>query len=528
MLTCVNRLVFNNLNIYFWSMNDRKYRYTLYIITIVILSTIAIQGYWNYKNYIFNKQQLIKDIQISLDKAVDDYYTELAQKTTLGFKIEGDAQKNVLDDGGFFDSVAANIDKSNSKFKDFRALKIDSVKGITVFRGFKADSLMNEKDEKGKHFIKNDDKGISKWLKKENDSNSAKNFGLLTSKVLISITNDTLDVKQVDSILFTDLTRKNISIDYFLDFKEAEKRFPSIIKSIKEKEPKIDPNLLNVKSKSTFLPKNSSLTIYFENINWTVFKRIFSAFFISAFLVLAVVACLFYLLEIIKKQKQLAEVKNDLISNITHEFKTPIATIGVAIESIKNFNVIDDKEKTKSYLDVSNTQLNKLNIMVEKLLETATLDSDSLDLNKEEIDVSILLHSLVNKHKLQTETKIINVNLPPESIIVSVDFFHFENAINNILDNAVKYGGDVINVNLSQNKTSFNISISDNGNSLKKVNKEKIFEKFYRVPKGNTHDVKGFGIGLYYTKKIIEKHNGSIELDLTKNMTNFKISLPNE
>ena len=166
--------------------------------------------------------------------------------------------------------------------------------------------------------------------------------------------------------------------------------------------------------------------------------------------------------------------------------------------------------------------------MVERLLETATLDSDSLDLNKEEIDVSILLHSLVNKHKLQTETKIINVNLPPESIIVSVDFFHFENAINNILDNAIKYGGDVVNVNLSQNKTSFNISISDNGNSLKKVNKEKIFEKFYRVPKGNTHDVKGFGIGLYYTKKIIEKHNGSIELDLTKNMTNFKISLPNE
>lgn len=509
-------------------MNDRKYRYTLYIITVVILSTITIQGYWNYRNYIFNKQQLLKDVQISLDKAVDDYYSELAQKTTLGFKVEGDARKDVLKDGGFFDDVAASIDESRKNFNDLRALKIDSVEGITVFRGLRADSLMNKKNEKEHHFTEIDTKALGKWLKKENDSNDIKNFNLLTSKVIISITNDTLDVNQVDSLLGIDLTRKNISIDYFLNFKEAKKRFPNIVKPIDENETEIDSNLLNVKSKSTFLPKNSSLTIYFENIKRTIFKRIFSALSISAFLILAVIGCLFYLLEIIKKQKQLAEVKNDLISNITHEFKTPIATIGVALESIKNFNVIDNKEKTKSYLDMSDVQLTKLNIMVEKLLETATLDSGSLDLNKEEVNISLMLNTLVNKHKLQTEIKTINLNLPSESIIARVDIFHFENAINNILDNAIKYGGDVINVKVSQNKTTLNISISDSGNSLKKVNKDKIFEKFYRVPKGNTHDIKGFGIGLYYAKKIVEKHNGSIDLDLTKNITNFKISLPNE
>lgn len=515
-------------------MNDRKYKYTLYIITTVILCTIVIQGYWNYKNYVFNKQQLIKDIQVSLDKAVDDYYSELAQKTTLGFKFEGDAQKDAFKKGGFFDEITTSIDEDGNEFKDLRVLKLDSAKGVTVFRGLRADSLMNE-EKKEKHFPKIESKGIHKWLNKDKKADSAdiKNVGLLISKVLVSVKYDSLNVKKVDSLIKADFKRKNIAVDYYLDFKEQKDKFPSLKKFTEKKEEIVvgeatKTNLLYAKSKSTFLPKNSTLTIYFENINWSIFKRIFSSLFISAFLVLAVIGCLFYLLEIIKRQKQLAEVKNDLISNITHEFKTPIATIGVAIESIKNFNVIDDKEKTKKYLDVSDTQLSKLNIMVEKLLETATLDSDSLNLNKEEVDVTALLHSIANKHKLQTEGKSIALNLPSESIIAKVDVFHFENAINNILDNAIKYGGDNIKVNLSQNQSSFNISISDNGNSLKKVNKDKIFEKFYRVHKGNTHDVKGFGIGLYYTKKIIEKHNGNITLELKQNLTNFKISLPNE
>ena len=102
-----------------------------------------------------------------------------------------------------------------------------------------------------------------------------------------------------------------------------------------------------------------------------------------------------------------------------------------------------------------------------------------------------------------------------------------ENSINNIVDNARKYGGDAIHVDVKKNPQHIEILISDNGASLKPVDKDRIFEKFYRVPKGNTHDVKGFGIGLYYAKEIIEKHNGTINLDLKKQLTNFKIQLPN-
>jgi two-component system phosphate regulon sensor histidine kinase PhoR len=244
-------------------------------------------------------------------------------------------------------------------------------------------------------------------------------------------------------------------------------------------------------------------------------------------LVLGIVSCLFYLLKIIKHQKQLAEVKNDLISNITHEFKTPIATIGVALESINNFNAIEDKVKTKKYINISSEQLSKLNIMVEKLLETATLDSDNLELNKETVDVVTLLNDLTQRYKIQFPKNEFNASLKVKNLKAQLDIFHFENAINNILDNAVKYGGKIISVDLIPQQNSFDILISDNGNTLSKANKDRIFEKFYRIPKGNTHDVKGFGIGLYYTKTIIEKHNGSIDLNLAKDLTTFKITLPN-
>ena len=128
---------------------------------------------------------------------------------------------------------------------------------------------------------------------------------------------------------------------------------------------------------------------------------------------------------------------------------------------------------------------------------------------------------------MQVPDKTFNNNMQLESLVINADIFHIENALNNVLDNAVKYGGDIITIDLLPKSNNFDILISDNGSSLTKANKDQIFEQFYRVPKGNTHDVKGFGIGLYYTKTIIEKHNGSINLELNKNSTTFKITLPN-
>ena len=510
-------------------MKDSRYRVILYVIVVVILSTIGIQVYWNYKNYLINKQQLVNDVQISLDKAVDDYYAQLAEKTTFGFAFKSDLKKDTFDDHGELQEIISQIEKARKEHKSFDSLNLESHKGISIFKGAKADSLLvtynsDSINVKSKKLLKGDFTSTS-------DSIKLKNIELLTSKIVISINNDSLVLEEIDSLLSSELKRKHINIDYWITYKDRNNKIRTYNKFEifkQNNDSLIQKKLLKTASKSTFLPKGSLLEIHFSNETKIILKRILGGIFLSALLVLVVISSFYYLLKTIKNQKQLAEVKNDLISNITHEFKTPIATIGVALESIKNFNVIDDKEKTKSYLDMSSNQLSKLNVMVEKLLETATLDGDSLQLTKEKTDIIELLHSIVNKHQMQTDSKTILFSPKQESVMASVDVFHLENTINNILDNAIKYGGNTISINLSQTPIAFTVVISDNGNTLTKIHKEKIFEKFYRVPKGNTHDVKGFGIGLYYAKKIAEKHGGIIKLDLNNNLTTFKISIPNE
>lgn len=236
------------------------------------------------------------------------------------------------------------------------------------------------------------------------------------------------------------------------------------------------------------------------------------------------IGSLLYLLHIIQQQKQLAEIKNDFISNMTHEFKTPIATIGVAMESIQHFNASNDPEKTKKYVEMSSQQVSKLNLMVEKLLETATINSEALTLNKQETNMVLLLEAIHQKYVATHVEKKLLFEPKEENIWISLDAFHIENALDNIVDNAIKYGGDTIKITIQKLKSGVEVIISDSGNTLTKTQVAQIFEKFYRVPKGNTHDVKGFGIGLYYTKVIIEKHEGSIVV--TTNPTQFKILLP--
>lgn len=510
-------------------MNDKRYKWILYTITAVIAATIAIQIFWNYKNYKVNKQQLINDVQVSLDKAVDDYYTNLAQETTLGFSFESMSTDELLDEGSEFTAILQDIDEKNGRFKNLDSVDVSHIEGATIVRGFQVDSMMEAHRKEHPPISVDSFKAQINELKATKDDLNLSNIEMLTSKIVISINNDSLDIKKVDSLFKEELSRKGIDLKNRITFYEpvGSIRFSTKCDTIVSNS---DPDViydLSTSSKSTFLPKGSGLKVDFTNETSTVLKRSLSGILISTLLILAVISSLFYLLKIIKHQKQLAEVKNDLISNITHEFKTPIATIGVALESISNFNGIDDKEKTKKYIGMSSEQLEKLNVMVEKLLETATLDSDSLKLNKEPIDIVALLNELTHRYKIQFPDKEFNTSLKVERLETNVDIFHFENALNNVLDNAVKYGGDIISIDLVPKNQYFEIHLSDNGNNLSKANKERIFEKFYRVPKGNTHDVKGFGIGLYYTKTIIEKHNGQIDIDLSNQLTTFKIILPN-
>ncbi len=489
-------------------MNEKKYTVLLYIIVITILLTIVVQGYWNYKNYLQNKQQFINQVQISLDNALEAYYANLAEANQLTLiDVDSDSLHTKKQFDHFKpDSVLIAIDnelkkRTGKKIKGFTQL-LDSTKGYT-FSG------------------SNNEMTQVKVIRGKKATDSIKLIEGITS-IYISIHDDSLNFSKLNPLLKTEFERKKLTIPFALKHFKNDSVFNTYNNEI------IKDGFLKTTSKTKFLKENEVLELAYPNATIIILKQGLSGILLSLLLSIAVISCLFYLLKVIKHQKQLAEVKNDLISNITHEFKTPISTIGVALESIKNFNVIEDKEKTKSYLNMSSAQLNKLNVMVEKLLETATLDSENLDLSIDEVDITELIKILVEKHNMSVDDKQIAFHNSDESIIANVDAFHIENAINNIIDNAIKYGGNEILVSINSDSNNLEILISDNGSSLTKANKDKIFEKFYRVPKGNTHDVKGFGIGLYYAKKIIEKHNGTISLNTNNNQTTFKILLPNE
>lgn len=487
-------------------MNALREKRILYFIATVILATLCIQAYWNYKNYQVGKQQLINDVQTSLDNAVDQYYTQLA--TSSSYKFIGDSihfsdKKNYRQFSFKTDSL---LDET---------FKLDTLtEGITIFKSHFKDSLGINISFNDSSTLKNKETHLLQFM--DSVSNPVE---ILSSKIIVSFSENELSLAKIDSLLSEELQRKNIRVPYGL-------RTTKLIGKSDDLRPDIiEMASLETVSKSPFFMQGTKLSIHFSNITYIVLKRNLLGIFLSFLLVSGILASLLYLLKIIRQQKQLAELKNDLISNITHEFKTPIATMGVALEALQNFNAENNPEKNHRYTKISREQVDKLNVMVEKLLETATLDSEALKLKLEPCNLVALVEKAIQKEAFITKEKIVHFNTSEDTIILQLDVFHFENALNNIIDNALKYGGDTITISLQKKETTIEIAISDSGNSLNETHKKQLFEKFYRVPKGNTHDIKGFGIGLYYTKKIIEKHQGFIEL-IPQPQTTFNILLP--
>ena len=503
-------------------MNTKKQHWTLYFIAATIVLTIAVQLYWNYNNYIDNKQRLQNEIQSSLDIAIDEYYTDLS-KSNFFTIIDYDS----INSKSSFLKDFWNEDINSSKSK----VSISSIKISSDYKGnvssipkildsiFITDTINFEYNDK-KVTPKTSTKYQPEVQRLKINSDSLKFLKGIQS-VAIALNNDDINFTRLDSIFTNQLSKKGIKTPHYLVLLEKN---ITVGESNKAKD--IELSLFS-NSKSTFLRPDQNLRAYYKDPTIAALKKSSTGILLSFLLSISVIFCLIYLLKIISTQKELAEIKNDLINNITHEFKTPIATISTAVEAIESFNVVDNKEKTKQYAAISAFQLKKLHQMVEKLLETATLDSESLMLQKEPTNIVDLIAKIAKKFELLTK-KDIKFTTYIDSKILKIDRFHFENAISNLVDNAIKYGGDSIEVNLNSVLNVTEISVADNGKGIDKSQQERIFDKFYRVPKGNTHDVKGFGIGLYYTQKIIEKHNGSINVSSSFDNTIFKLQIPNE
>ncbi|WP_111320945.1 sensor histidine kinase [Algoriphagus chordae] len=490
------------------------------LIALTLLVSICVQIYRNYTQYKQNESQLTADIQQSLDNALEVYFADLA-KTDVITLTENRSSGLVFKAGKTADLDSTendffkNIGESKILMKTLEKMESGDTSSVEWFGDLKeSKNLSFHTHTDTLNNINPDQIQSINIFRGLNAADSVSNLKLLTNRIIISITRDSLDFEKISTLVKDELDRKEIAINYGLLHYEHD----TIAGSFNY--PALTEMPFSTASKSTFLPRGQKLEMYFENTALTVLKRGVVDILMSIIFLLIIAGAFYYLYQTIKNQKEIAEIKEDLIGNITHEFKTPIATTLSAIEGIEQFNPENNPEKTKKYLGISKGQMLKLNLMVEKLLETATLDSEQFILQKEEIDPMPVLRSLVQKFQTLSPEKEIELVLPSKISPIHVDPFHFENALSNLVDNALKYGGDEVRITVDQG-ASTRIRIWDNGGNISPDQKERVFEQFYRIPKGNLHDVKGFGIGLYYVKKIIEKHAGKIELESSPRSTSF-------
>lgn len=271
--------------------------------------------------------------------------------------------------------------------------------------------------------------------------------------------------------------------------------------------------------------------VYISSLTAVVFEQMWGIL-LSTFLIIVLLGFSFYyFIKTVMQQKTVEEMKDDFTNNMTHELKTPIAVAYSATDALLNFKQGDIKEKRDVYLRICLDQLSQLGSLVEQILSMSMEKRKNFILKKEKVPMKPLLEKLTGLYQLKSERKIhFDIQVTPTDLKVNVDFVHWENIISNLIDNAIKYSIDeppYILIRCICQGSEAIFTIQDHGIGISPENRQHIFEKFYRVPHGNVQNVKGYGLGLFYVKTMVEKHNGSISVkSVLHEGTEFIITLP--
>ncbi len=273
------------------------------------------------------------------------------------------------------------------------------------------------------------------------------------------------------------------------------------------------------------------LALSFPNVRKSELVNMSSWMLLSGIFIATVAFSLYYIISTIIKQKKISQIRDDFINNITHEFKTPIATISLASEVLIREQKETPDSRIAKYVRVIYDENRRMRDQVERVLEMAVLDSETYSLELKESNPDELIRSIVNNMCLEhcDENVSLEDNLGEAETRVKIDIIHFTNVISNLISNAIKYSNNdpELKIESRLENDSYIFTIEDNGIGIKKEYLNHIFDKFYRVPTGDIHNVKGFGIGLYYVKKIIMAHKGTINVWSEFNLgTKFELSIP--
>ncbi len=273
------------------------------------------------------------------------------------------------------------------------------------------------------------------------------------------------------------------------------------------------------------------IEVYFPSQRKEVLVEMSAWLVLSGIFILIVIFTFLYIINTIIRQKKLSEIKNDFINNMTHEFKTPISTISLAAEVLLHADTDSSHERIRKYSKIIFDENTRMRAQVERVLQIARLDRDEFSLCKSEFDLHQLVRDTVQNfcfEQCEDETTV-NYHLDAERYNLNADEMHIRNVIINLVDNAIKYStnGTRINIYTRNRDDGITLSIEDNGIGMSHEAMRHIFDKFYRVPTGNIHNVKGFGLGLYYVKNMVDAHGGKIEVNSEPNKgSRFDVYLP--
>ena len=518
-------------------MQNNIIKLLIFSIALAVLSLVAMQYYWVRSSVELRKEEFGRNVSESI-KSVSDYL--MRHEAASLIKAQEQNRYLFIDDNAEEKINVAGAD-TNFEYKvveryvrdgDQVELSISEEKNGVVVSNFK-----ELKEQETPDFEFNKDAENDLWAFGGGGSKPYKGISLNKelqlriqhknifigeiAKSLVRVNaiqelEDRIDSLQLDSLLHLALCERGIRTDFEFGVFDAEGvfRFGNALTPSK----KLSQSTYSTRLfKEDLIGRPGYLKIFFPKEKGFVLRSTFSMLLTSALVVLVIIYIFFWTVKAIITQKKNSEIKNDFINNMTHELKTPISTISLAVEVLKDPVMAENKKLLTRYLSMINEENKRLGMLVEEVLQSAALDRNTFKLKEEELDIALLVTEVVGKMDMKVKEKngLVDVQIDPEGeYSFKGDRVHLTNVMYNLMDNAIKYSRNnpEIKIEVQNIVNTIAIKVSDNGIGIGSEHIKKVFEKLYRVPTGNLHDVKGFGLGLNYVKTIITRHQGSVDV----------------
>lgn len=476
-------------------MKKGKLHISITLMLLAIVAIVAFQSYWIRKNFLEEKQNLTFRTNILFRDAVNQLQLEK-------LKLDSNIQIRFIEDDN--KTTATFRTSAPRVMRDSLKRKRQVLNSIVISAN---KSRINAVE-------------VYKDSVSYRDSGSKPRFSFIERPRMPGpggngIYHILRDVDSLqDSITVPELTKKYAAI-----LKQEQLQLPFIISKypgtfMAEREP---PDFENANKVTLGYSKPVTYQMDLQNTTAYILKKLSSQLLVSVLLVALTIFSFSLLLRNLVQQRKLTQLKNDFISNITHELKTPIATVSVAVEAMRNFNALDDPNRTREYLDISANELQRLSLLVDKVLKLSMFEKQQIELREEQVDLKPLVEEVVASMRLQFEKykAQVSVHAHGKNFTIKADRLHVTSVVYNLLDNALKYSksNPAIQVDLNELPNDVEIGVTDNGIGISPEYQKKIFDKFFRVPTGDTHNVKGYGLGLSYVAYVVQRHNGNINME---------------